>query len=282
MPAQATCSPVISRPILKEMDRTMPLCLEQIETFRRDGFIRLKDVFSPQALESYEQVITDALEEESANLPPLDQRDTYGRAFIQIENIWRRRPQVQQIVLSRRLGSIVTQLLGVKRVRLYHDHALYKEASGGMTPWHADQRYWPLGTDLTVTVWIPLQPTPQAMGALEYAAGSHQLKLGRDLPISDESEERIAQMLTQSGAEIVRGDFDLGEAAFHFGWTFHRATPNTSGRTRKALSIMYYADGARLKAFENDAQRRDAQSFLQGAQPGDEAVSELNPLLAAD
>jgi hypothetical protein len=32
----------------------------------------------------------------------------------------------------------------VEGVRLYHDQALFKEAEGGITPWHADQYYWPL------------------------------------------------------------------------------------------------------------------------------------------
>ena len=38
-----------------------------------------------------------------------------------------------------------------KSVRLYHDQALFKEAGGGITPWHQDQHYWPLDTDRTIT-----------------------------------------------------------------------------------------------------------------------------------
>ncbi|MHB1158589.1 MAG: phytanoyl-CoA dioxygenase family protein [Phycisphaerales bacterium] len=282
MQADTISATHIARSVLQELDTPMVLNLEQIEAFRVDGFIRLKQVFSSQTLREYERIITESLDEKSVGWPPLDQRDTYGKAFIQVENIWQCRPRVRQIVLSHRLGSIVTQLLGVKRIRLYHDHALYKEAGGGITPWHADQRYWPLGTDLTLTVWIPLQPTPQSMGALEYAAGSHRLSIARDLPISDRSEEQIAQSLQHSGLPLVKGDFELGEASFHYGWTFHRAPANTGSQVRKALSIMYYADGSKVKAFTNDSQRRDAEHFLQNAQPGDDAVSELNPLLCAD
>ena len=28
--------------------------------------------------------------------------------------------------------------------------------SGGFTPWHQDQFYWPLDTDRTITMWMPL------------------------------------------------------------------------------------------------------------------------------
>ena len=60
----------------------------------------------------------------------------------------------------------------VEGVRLYHDQALFKEAEGGITPWHADQYYWPLSTSKTITYWIPLQAIPLEMGPLEFSAGS--------------------------------------------------------------------------------------------------------------
>ena len=47
---------------------------------------------------------------------------------------------------------IATQLLGCDGVRLWHDQALYKEPSGGFTPWHADQQYWPMASNLAVTL----------------------------------------------------------------------------------------------------------------------------------
>lgn len=61
----------------------------------------------------------------------------------------------------------------VEGVRLYHDQALYKEAGGGPTPWHADQYYWPLTTDRIVTAWIPLQPVSADMGPLAFAERTH-------------------------------------------------------------------------------------------------------------
>lgn len=58
-------------------------------------------------------------------------------------------------------------------MRLYHDQALYKEAGGGPTPWHADQYYWPLTTDRVVTAWVPLQPVSPDMGPLAFAERTH-------------------------------------------------------------------------------------------------------------
>lgn len=72
----------------------------------------------------------------------------------------------------------------VKGVIIYHDQALYKGVHVGITPWHADQYYWPLDTDRYITAWIQLQAIPKSLGPLEFSAGSHQIKEGRDLAIS--------------------------------------------------------------------------------------------------
>jgi ectoine hydroxylase-related dioxygenase (phytanoyl-CoA dioxygenase family) len=118
----------------------------------------------------------------------LEDRDTYGKAFLQLFNLWRENQNIKELVFSKRLARIATQLMQVEGVRLYHDQALYKESGGGITPWHADQYYWPLETDKTVTAWIPLQATPLEMGPLEFSAGSHRIVEGRELAIGDESE----------------------------------------------------------------------------------------------
>ncbi len=58
--------------------------------------------------------------------------------------------------MSRRLAKVAADLLGVENVRIYHDQALFKEPGGGPTPWHQDQYYWPIDTDKTITMWMPL------------------------------------------------------------------------------------------------------------------------------
>ena len=133
---------------------------------------------------------------------PLAERDTYGRAFLQIENLWRHSPVVEDFIRSTRLARIAAELLGVPGVRLYHDQALYKEAGGGITPWHCDQYYWPLSTDRTVTVWVPLQDVPAEMGPLTFAAGSHRSSTGRELVIGDESEQALADYVARSGYAV--------------------------------------------------------------------------------
>jgi hypothetical protein len=65
------------------------------------------------------------------------------------------------------MARIAAKLMDVDGVRLYHDQALYKEPIGGITPWHADEFYWPLSNDNTVAAWIPLLSIPLRWGPLQ-------------------------------------------------------------------------------------------------------------------
>lgn len=74
---------------------------------------------------------------------------------------------------------------------MYHDQASYKEAYGGITPWHADQYYSSLDNDRTITAWILLQAVPKNMEPTEFSVETHQIQEGIDLAISDSCEEVI-------------------------------------------------------------------------------------------
>jgi len=213
----------------------------------------------------------------SAQNVPLEERGTYGKAFLQVMNLWTVSEVVKEFVLGKRLGRIAAELMGTKGVRVYHDQALYKEAGGGITPWHADQYYWPLGSDKTITVWIPLQEIPLEMGPLAFCPKSQQLSYGRDLEISDDSEVKLSAALKQYPKEESR--FDLGEVSFHSGWTFHRAGPNTSTQPRKVMTIIYMDKEMKLASAKNKQQKADWESWCPGTEVGEIINSPLNPVV---
>lgn len=145
-----------------DIDSEYRISPEQIARFRKDGYIKLKGVFSQETLDAYGREITRLILEQSKDTRPLEERNTYGKAFLQVINLWRHSDIVREFVFGRRLARIVTELLQTEGVRLYHDQALYKESGGGYTPWHMDQFYWPLATDRVATAWIPLHAVPSS------------------------------------------------------------------------------------------------------------------------
>ena len=211
-----------------ELGEPFALPAGAIEYFRAEGYVKLKKLFSPELLKFYGEAITRQVVRLNTLTKPMAERSTYERAFLQVMNLWTKDEICRQFSFGKRLARVAAQLMGVKGVRIYHDQALYKEAGGGFTPWHADQYYWPLSNDNTCTAWVPLQTTPLEMGPLAFAARSHRLGFGRDLEISDESEARIREMLGAEKFTYLEEAYELGEISFHSGWTFHRAGGNSS------------------------------------------------------
>jgi hypothetical protein len=262
-----------------ELSTAYELSPVDIDRFASEGFVKLPRVLQPETVRAFEPEITAKVKELNTQHLPLDERDTYGKAFLQVSNLWQESEKAKEFVFSTRLAQIAAELLGVDAVRLYHDQALYKESGGGITPWHADQYYWPLSSDKTVTVWVPLQETPVEMGPLGFARGSQHFEFGRDLPISTESEEKLKTALAEQDFPLVEAPFALGDVSYHRGWTFHRAGANDSGRPRAVMTMIYMDADIAVTEPTNDFQRNDLAAWLPGAPIGQSPGGPLNPVL---
>jgi ectoine hydroxylase-related dioxygenase (phytanoyl-CoA dioxygenase family) len=264
---------------MNELDSPYELQDEQIAQFQRDGFIVLRKVFSPAVFQRYGSEITRLTLELNQDHRPLGERSTYDRAFLQVMNLWEQSALVGRFVMGERLGRIAASLLAVDGVRLYHDQSLYKEPGGGITPAHADQYYWPLETDRVVPAWIPLQPVPAHMGPLGFYARSQSVHFGRDLGISDESEEKITANMQRHGFEYQCQPFELGDVSFHLGWTFHKAGANVGPAPRSVMTVIYMDERMRLAHSINPAQVNDRHQWCPGAMEGEVINTRKNPVI---
>lgn len=253
----------------------------QIAAFRSNGHTLTRGVLTSEEASDYREVINEAAYKYNTETRQLADRDTYGKAFLQIMNLWESDEKVRQFTLAKRFARIAADLLGVPDVRIYHDQALYKEPGGGFTPWHQDQYYWPLSTNNTITMWMPLIDITEEMGMLTFASGSHREGAVKNIAISDESETELNDYIQQKGYEITRATtMNAGDATWHYGWTLHSAPGNNSATTREVMTIIYFADGAKVTEPVNSHQENDRNRWLQGMKPGEPAASRLNPLLS--
>jgi ectoine hydroxylase-related dioxygenase (phytanoyl-CoA dioxygenase family) len=271
--------PIMTLVLDPDLDRRFDLKPEQIRQFEQDGFIHLKSVLAPEVLTDYGREITRLTIALNTQTKPLEERTTYDRAFLQVMNLWEQSERVKTFVWGKTLGRIAAELMGVRGVRLYHDQSLYKEPGGGITPAHADQYYWPLSTDRTVTAWIPLQGVPADMGPLSFYAGSQHEAFGRDLGISDESEAAITAMMESRRFALVQEKFDLGDVSFHLGWTFHKAGPNVSTKPRSVMTIIYMDVDMVLQKPTNGMQEGDWAQWCPGARIGEVIQTHKNPVI---
>lgn len=262
------------------LDTSYELDPASIERFRRDGFIKLKDVFDGPTLAHFGAAIT---EQTLAHNPlkdvPMEERSTYDQAFIQVGNLWEKCETCKALTFSKRLAKIAADLLEVSGVRLWHDQALYKEPKGGFTPWHVDQQYWPMLTDRSVTAWVPLQAVPLEMGPLEFGRRSQLMNIARQVEISDESEAIIQGAVERYHVDTLFEPYALGEVSFHLGWTLHRAGGNTTDKPRAVHTVIYMEDGQRLAQPANEFQQADWEAWTPGTELGGVMASEKNPVL---
>jgi ectoine hydroxylase-related dioxygenase (phytanoyl-CoA dioxygenase family) len=265
---------------LPTLDDTYTLSKDCVRSFRRDGHTLVRGLMSAEEVASWRPVIERAALGHRRDARPLAERDTYGKAFIQTTNLWRRDPTIAGFSLSRRFARVGAALMGVDGVRMYHDQALLKEPGGGPTPWHQDRTYWPLDTPNTVTMWMALVDIPEAVGTMRFVSGSQRMGDLGTAGIGDHSESRFASLIAERGLRVdTHGAISAGDATFHSGWTLHSAGPNPTDAMRSVMTVIYYADGTRVAPIRYEAQAHDLKRWLAGCEPGDLALGPDNPLL---
>jgi len=266
--------------VLPALDDTHGLSDEAKAAFRANGHVRVDGLATPEEVAAFRPAILATGPRCRYDHRPLAERDTYGQAFIQMFNLWTKDERVRAFVCARRFARAAAELMGVAGVRLYHDQALFKEPGGGKTPWHQDQFYWPLDTEHTITLWVPLVPITPEMGPMTFASGSHRLGKLSELPIGDESEAVYQAAVVRHGLVCTAPEaYAPGDATFHAGWTLHRAPPNETAQMREVMTVIYFADGARVGPLDHPNRRFDRDAWLPGCEPGMPAASPKNPVL---
>jgi ectoine hydroxylase-related dioxygenase (phytanoyl-CoA dioxygenase family) len=252
----------------------------QIDQFTRDGHTVMRGLASPEEVATYRPAIEAAVRRATQHQRPLESRDTYGKAFLQVPNLCFTDEAVREFTFAPRFAQVAAELLQVRGVRLYHDQALFKEPGGGHTPWHQDQVYWPLDNDQCVTMWMPLVDIPSAVGSMTFADGSHRHgDLGHGI-IGDESEAGFDALVRERGLPTsTHGAMRAGDATFHMGWTLHRADANPTDLLRSVMTVIYIADGTRVGPVDSPARQLDQAIWLGGTAPGELIEGPGNPVL---
>ncbi len=265
---------------LPELTQNYTITVQQYADYQANGHVLLRNILSQDEVNSYRDVIVEAAERFNTEKRKMEDRDTYGKAFLQIMNLWEVDKNVRKFTLAKRFGKIAADLMGAEKVRIYHDQALFKEAGGGHTPWHQDQYYWPLETKNTITMWMPLMDISVEMGMLTFASGSQELGFMGNLAISDKSEEVLGNLVKEKNYPITQAEImQAGDATFHAGWTLHSAPGNYSDRTREVMTIIFVEDGAKITEPKNKNQESDRLKWFKGLPVGSLAASEINPLV---
>src|SRR6202008_5187033 len=103
-----------------------PLTKEQIDFFQKKRYIKLKQVLDAETVAFFNSAIGAKVAEINKVTSKVEERDTYGKAFLQLFNLWREDETIKELIFSKRIGKIAAELMQVNGVRMYHDQALFK------------------------------------------------------------------------------------------------------------------------------------------------------------
>jgi hypothetical protein len=232
-----------------ETFRDVPDLLSARERFQSDGFVKLNRLLAGLFVEELRDAATGIVQER------VEHGDVRGvrsvtKPFLQSFNGWADDPVIRRLALSRQMGQLVSALLDVDGVRLIHDQILFKDPGDACSPWHVDQRYWPIGSAPACSVWVPLHDVPRAMGPVACAVRSHRYWTepapSQELLDLVEWDRALANEIASRNLNVFTADYFAGDVEIHDGRTVHRAGRNESARPRKAIVLHYMPSSARL------------------------------------
>jgi len=266
---------------LPPLESPYDLAPEVLGHYQEAGWALVRHLAKPDEIHLWGEKIRAVALKHNLETRPMHERDTYGKAFLQIMNLWQLDPAIHPYTLSKRFAGVAAALLGVGKVRLYHDQALFKEPGGGHTPWHQDGYFWPVDQAKTITMWMPLVDVDADMGSMSFADGSQNAGLiSLEEGISDSSEAFYQDYVNQHGYPVrTSGAMRAGDATFHSGLTLHKAPGNPTDRVRAVMTIIYVAGGEIVREPLNPNQEVDLRTWFPGLKPGDPIGSPLNPLI---
>jgi hypothetical protein len=209
---------------------------EQVEQFRRDGFLLVRGMYSPEEVADISRWTDDV-----ANYPEVpgkymmyfEKSQTDGsRILCRIENFVPYHEGFSRLITARRMQQAVSELFGEEAV-LFKDKINFKLPGGDGFKEHQDvQAGWDDFADLHITAMIAIDETNEANGSLEMIPGMHREGVLGEMwaPLTDTDTRHAA---------YVPVHCKPGDAVFFDSFAPHRSGPNHTDRARRVLYITY-------------------------------------------
>jgi phytanoyl-CoA hydroxylase len=226
----------------------------EVEAYRRDGFVVLRDFLQPDELAEWRKAAEAAVERRAERRLPRPgtdydeffhhEDDYYNSVFDQRINLWMTDEAIAELVCSAELGSRAAELAGVDGVRIWLDQALVKQPYSPPTSYHLDNPYWSFSSHDAITIWLALDDATMANGCLCYLPGTHREARFDNVSIGPEIGALFDVYPNWRDIEPVFCPVPAGSAVAHNGLVAHGATANMTPHRRFAMTVAYMPNGA--------------------------------------
>jgi phytanoyl-CoA hydroxylase len=238
------------------------LSVDQIESYRSNGFVVIQDFLDADELETWRSTLSQAVgnrrgkrfhdDTVMADAFSADEQTAfYDKVFDQLVNLWQTDQSMEKLILDPRIGRMAAELAGVDGVRVWHDQALIKRPYANPTAFHLDVPYWSFTSRDAISIWVALDDATEANGCLYFFPGSHlettteNVKIGQNVGAIFDVYPQFADRPAASGAMTA------GSCSFHNGLTIHGAGANMTNGLRRAMTCAFMPDGAIFNGQQN-------------------------------
>lgn len=219
---------------------------EQVEAFRRDGFLIVEEFLPAEEVGRAREHFAAAFEHRwETGLVPDEVNYVPGETppdkTRQLCNVWKADRTLAAIVLSAKVGEFCGRLQSAPGMRIAQDNAIWKPPAGKALLCHQDAAYADhLDPPNMTTCWMALDDTAADTGTIYYVRGSHRwpkAPVGGEFHAPDDWLGYVREVMPEgTELDLVPVEVPAGGAAIHDGWVFHGSPPNErADRERRAI-----------------------------------------------
>lgn len=283
--AEPVISPETLSPEQRRQGERYVVTPEDVEAFRRDGYVHLPGVMSPEEMDEIEAVYDRFLRREIA-VPGKDFNDMTtgehgtdptGYAIVNVMLPRKYYPQWQGNTFERRAESIAEQLCGEGMV-IDFDQLLAKQPGrdDAVFGWHQDQAYW-IDTDdrRTATCWLAVDDSTLDNGCLQFLPGSNHEPVRPHRPLHGDRSESHTLVTDLLPTDVMRPvPIRRGDITVHGEGILHGSGGNTSADSWRRAYIVA------LRSEDTVAEER-RRGFTHSHNDGLEVLDAVDGVLAA-
>jgi len=228
---------------------------EQLEHFKRDGFVVAKGLFSRddmEAITAWTDEVTNRPEEPGKVMMYFEQSLTESnkRIISRIEDLATHHPQFRELFRGQKMQGSVGELFGEDAV-LFKDKINFKMPGSDGFKAHQDmQAGWTDYAKLHITAMITIDESTIENGCLELAAGHHDKGLIGAMwePLTDSALDNIT---------YVAYPLHPGDTVFFDSYAPHRSAPNKTDTPRRVIFATYnkLSEGDHLRQYYDDKRK---------------------------
>lgn len=221
-----------------------PLAADATSAFAATGFLRVPGLMA-DALDALRTALDEALSDATPDDPNLHYEGPEGY-LVRAERLDQRHPAFAALMHETpALSAIAEQLLGPG---LQPDSVMLFDkvpGTGRETPPHQDA--WFLrDVEAGLHFWIAIDDTDATNGCLQYVHGSHRLGVQPHHALHHPTYSHTVGPAASGPA--VPCPATAGDVLIHHVGIVHGAGPNTSPRSRRAISVSFYRPDSPLPA----------------------------------